>query len=209
MTQVQHSGATDQGQFPMNPEPPKKKANWWKRGILIVAGAFVLGIGGCSTMAVLAVGGAANEAADPNGDVAQPVHKVGGTAKVSGAKWKVVEAREAGKLVDPNGFERTKRGSFVVVDFEFTNTGKEAVTLDSQHAMLFDSEGRHSDVDPDRFAYVPERKELFLDNVNPGTTKRGQVIFTVAPDAKGFEFRGADMDMLSDGSNNARFDLGF
>ena len=46
---------------------------------------------------------------------------------------------------------------------------------------LIDSSGNKSEVDPDYFSYVPTSKEIFLENVNPGVTRPGEVIFTVAP----------------------------
>jgi hypothetical protein len=190
----------------------QKKANWWKRGILIVGGVLVLGFGGCSTVAVLALGSAANsvgEAGDPNGSQAVKTYDVGEAAKVSGASWTVTKAYETERIVDPSGFDKPQRGHFVVVNFKFTNTGKEAVTLDSTHATIKDSKGRSSEHDPDAQMAVPMSKDLFLDNVNPGVTQEGAVVFSVAPKAEDFEFHGADMDMMSDESNDARIDLGF
>jgi ferric-dicitrate binding protein FerR (iron transport regulator) len=43
--------------------------------------------------------------------------------------------------------------------------------------------------------------------VNPGVSREGEVIFTVAPDASGFTLETGDTDMFADG--NAYVDLGF
>jgi hypothetical protein len=48
-----------------------KEVNWWKRGALIVAGAFVLTIGGCSA---IVVGLAALGAASDTGSASNPGH---------------------------------------------------------------------------------------------------------------------------------------
>jgi hypothetical protein len=38
------------------------------------------------------------------------------------------------------------------------------------------------------FGYIPEEKDIFLlDRINPGLSKGAQVIYTVPPDASGFE----------------------
>jgi hypothetical protein len=70
--------------------------------------------------------------------------------------------------------------------------GKEAATLDTASMALIDSEGRKSEADPDKIGYIPDDRNIFLENVNPGVTDRGQAIFTVAPDATGFELELGD-----------------
>lgn len=50
-----------------------------------------------------------------------------------------------------------------------------------------DSQGRKSEADPDKFGYIPDDRNIFLENVNPGVTDKGQAIFTVAPGSTGFE----------------------
>ena len=76
-----------------------------------------------------------------------------------------------------------------IVDFNFTNDSSEAVTLDSASVALLDSSGNKSEADPDTFGYIPANKDIFLENVNPGVTRPGEVIFTVAPDASGFKLQ--------------------
>lgn len=75
---------------------------------------------------------------------------------------------------------------------------KEAATLDTASMTLIDSEGRKCEADPDKFGYIPDDRNIFLENVNPGVTDQGQAIFTVAPDATGFELELGDADLLSD-----------
>ena len=63
---------------------------------------------------------------------------------------------------------------------------------------LIDNEGLKSEADPDVFGYIPDDRNIFLENVNLGLTDRGQAIFSVAPDATGFELELASADRLSD-----------
>jgi hypothetical protein len=104
-------------------------------------------------------------------------------------------------------FGETKQGDFVIVDFTFTNNSNEAVTLDSASVALIDSSGNKSETDPDTFGYVPASKDIFLENVNPGVTREGQVIFTVAPDASGFKLQVGDTNPFS--NKNGFVELGF
>lgn len=63
---------------------------------------------------------------------------------------------------------------------------------------LIDNEGRKSEADPDVFGYIPDGRNIFLENVSLGVTDKGQAIFSVAPDATGFEFELAGADLLND-----------
>ena len=65
---------------------------------------------------------------------------------------------------------------------------KEAATLDTASMTLADSDGRRSEAGPDKFGYVPDDRNIFLENLNPGVTDKGQAIFTVAPGSTGFEW---------------------
>lgn len=75
---------------------------------------------------------------------------------------------------------------------------KETATLDTASMTLIDCEGRKSEADPDKFGYIPDDRNIFLENVNPGVTDQGQAIFTVALEATGFELELGDADLLSD-----------
>lgn len=86
------------------------------------------------------------------------------------------------------------------MDFNFTNQGNEAVTLDPVSLTLVDAQGRESEADTDSFGYIPADKDIFLEQVNPGVARQGQVIYTVAPDASGFQLRAGDAAIFSDQS---------
>jgi hypothetical protein len=170
----------------------------------------VIGFVGCLAL----VGGGGGEGGSGSGesrerkaqqaavDIGQPVH-------VGEVTWTVTNARQVSEIRE-KGFGRfgeTKRGNFVIVDFNFTNNSSEAVTLDSASLSLIDSSGNKSEVDPDYSNYVPANKDIFLENVNPDVTRPGEVIFTVASGASGFKLHVGDTNMFSD--KNGYVDLGF
>ena len=72
---------------------------------------------------------------------------------------------------------------------------------------LVDAEGRKNEVDTNRFEYVPEGRDLFLEQVNPGVSKDGQAIFAVAPGSSGFVVEAGDTDPF--GGEKAYVKLGF
>jgi Domain of unknown function (DUF4352) len=135
---------------------------------------------------------------------------IGESITVGDVTWRVTNATQTNRLSQrdvPKDFAKSKQGSFVVVDFDFTNNGSDPVTLDNASLALIDSEGRESNPDPDQFFYIPNDKQIFLDNINPGVTRQGQTVFEVAPGASGFRLQAGDTDVWSD--ENGYVDLGF
>ncbi len=169
---------------------------------LVVVVAAVGGGGGSQT----AGSGSGEEADDQPGATKVNAVAMGEPVKAGKVEWTVVTARGATSLKSSFGGGK-KAGNFVIVDFNFNNGNKEAVTLDSESFRLIDSEGREFEVDTDTFEYVEPDKDIFLDQVNPGVSREGEVIFTVAPDASGFTLEAGDTDMFAD--ENAYIKLGF
>jgi hypothetical protein len=81
------------------------------------------------------------------------------------------------------------------------------VTLDSASLSLIDSSGDKREVDPEYSGYVPAKKDISLENVNPDVTRPGEVIFTVASGASGFKLQVGDTIPFTD--KNGYVDLGF
>lgn len=140
---------------------------------------------------------------------ARSMARIGDTVTVGGVQWRVTRAwrTQVLKQREFGQFGETKQGNFVVVDFLFANASDEPVTLDSISLALLDSRGRKSQPDTDTFGYIPYELNPFFEQVNPGVTEQGRVIFTVAPDASGFVLQVGDTDMFTD--TNGYIDLGF
>lgn len=135
---------------------------------------------------------------------------IGDTVAVGDVEWTVTSAKQANQLTQqgvPSDFAKTEQGNFVIVDFDFTNNGGEAITLDNESLALVDSEGRESGPSSDAILYVPDERRIFLERVNPGVTKQGEAIFEVAPGASGFQLQAGDAKMFTD--DNVYVDLGF
>ena len=151
-----------------------------------------------------------------------PKGKIGQTVKFSNVAWQVTAARQATKLKAPSRVAakdsafrnlqvlpaKQKKGNYVIVEFLFTNNADEATRLDSGSLTLLDGEGCEFETTSNDFAYIAPGKNIFLENVNPGVTKDGEVIFTVAPETKDFTLRAGDTDaFITD--ENAYIELGF
>lgn len=127
---------------------------------------------------------------------------------VGDASWTVTNAQQSNQLADPFGIDPPRQGNFVIVDFQFTNQSNESKTLTQQALQLEDASERTSDPDPADFRYIPQDRNIFLEQVNPGVTQQGQVIFSVAPDASGLTLILKDTNLLRSSQNQARVDLG-
>ncbi len=133
---------------------------------------------------------------------------IGTPVKAGDLEWNVTNGRYATELVSQFGeFGNSKTGNFVIVDFVVLNDGTEATTIASQSLALLDGEGRRSETDPDAFEYVDPAKNVFLEQVNPGVTAEGEVIFSVAPDAEEFILEVGDASFF--GGETAQVNLGF
>lgn len=173
-------------------------------------------IGFVSCIAVLGSSGGRSGSKSPSSepeaskDEAQSAVAIGESVNVGDVTWRVTDAKKANQLIQPGvskQFAKTEQGNFVVVDFDFINNGSEPVTLATQSLTLIDSDGRESNPQPDQFFYVPQEKQIFLENMNPGITKHGETIFEVAPGASGFQLEVGDTNLFSD--ENGYVDLGF
>lgn len=135
-----------------------------------------------------------------------PTGAVGENLTVGDAEWLVNNAVQTDQLQSQFGGPAAQ-GNFIVVDFTFTNNTGEAVTLDPATMTLIDGQDCQSEADTDSFEYIPEGRDLFLEQVNPGVTQEGQVIFTVAPDAANFQLEVGGAGFFS--TDTGRIDLGF
>jgi hypothetical protein len=129
---------------------------------------------------------------------------------VGDVTWVVTDAHQTDRLVQQGVSAKnakTEEGNFVVVDFDFTNNGNEAVTLNTESLKLVDSQGRESGASSDQVFYVPKDRKIFLERTNPGVTKPGEAIFQVAPDASGFRLQAGDAKMFT--NQIGYVDLGF
>ena len=83
----------------------------------------------------------------------------------------------------------TKRGNFVVVDFQLKNNSNEGLNLNSRSLALSEGNRRKYKFDTDTYLYIDRSKNLFRVEVYPGVSQEGEVIFEVTPDASQFHLQ--------------------
>ena len=148
--------------------------------LLVVIAAFVSGCGG--------------EQADEQDGTQQKTEStekttasIGEPLTVGSVQWTVTDVHQLDKLFTPSGSEP---GNFISVDVDFTNNTNQDITLATPFLALVDSEGDEfqPDID-DNFMGVEPSKNMFADQVEPGTTKEGTIVFSVDPGTSGFKLR--------------------
>jgi len=81
------------------------------------------------------------------------------------------------------------QGNFVLVDFTVENRGEEAMSVSDLGLYVYDNQGCEFETETDiPLGAIPENRDLYLlDRINLGLSQDIRVVFTVPPDAKGFE----------------------
>ncbi|MEQ7011277.1 DUF4352 domain-containing protein [Actinopolymorpha sp. B17G11] len=89
------------------------------------------------------------------------------------------------------------QGKFVFVHLKIANHGTEAGTFFGDNQYLIDTKGRKASADGEAAIYLEESKSLF-EEINPGNTLSGIVVFDIPKDAVPASLELHD-SMLSDG----------
>ena len=164
----------------------------------------LVGFGGCMAAIIGSGGGGEEQSPKDKYEVAKKkAAPIGETVAAGNVEWTVQSVQQVTEL---KSLGQRKRGNFIVVDLIFKNNDDEPATLDSSSLAILDDKGRTSKTDPDAPMYVPTNQDLFLNQVNPGVSKQGRAIFSVAPDAKGLILRAGDTNPF--GGEDAYVDLG-
>ncbi|WP_053205697.1 DUF4352 domain-containing protein [Jiangella muralis] len=163
------------------PAPPKKRHRV-RNAALIVVGVIVLisiiqGITGGDDTDTPAT------TSQENGGEAQDAGLGLGDAAEDGDFTFVVESVEDGpERIGTDTFGTSPQGRFVYVTVTVTNHGDEAGSFFGDNQYLVDTEGRKASADTEAAVYLPESQSLY-EEINPGNTLTGTVVFDIPADA--------------------------
>ncbi|WP_368996377.1 DUF4352 domain-containing protein [Caldifermentibacillus hisashii] len=100
----------------------------------------------------------------------------------------------------------TTDGQFVVIDIEAFNNDKETRMVDSSMFKIKDNQGREFEptTDTDVMMVLGDFADFFLQDINPGISKTGKLVFELPSDANnfslevssGFGFAGGDYETI-------------
>ncbi|HZG62681.1 MAG TPA: DUF4352 domain-containing protein, partial [Rubrobacteraceae bacterium] len=176
--------------------------------LMIVAGIVFLSL-------VFVAGGGEEEASDPAAGEAteqeaarqvttpeetepedEAVVSVEEPVTVGDVQWAVIEAQYLERIVSRMGSEE---GNFVMVDVALQNNSNQDITLATPFMTLVDSQGREFEADQERnFTHLDPEKNMFVDQIEPGSIKEGRVIFAVAPDSSNVRLKVGEGRFASD-----------
>lgn len=177
---------------------------------LVLLAAFVGGCGGedsgSQTEEAAEQDGAGQETAETTEAAeTEAAASIGEPVTVGDVQWTVTAAEQLEELLSDKG--DYAQGSFVVVDVTFSNSSNQDVTLATPFFALIDSEGREFEpgIENNFFFLYPE-ENMFVEPVDPGSTKEGKIVFDTEPDSSGLRLRVGEAKFAS--TETALIDLG-
>ncbi|MED0680650.1 DUF4352 domain-containing protein [Aneurinibacillus thermoaerophilus] len=90
------------------------------------------------------------------------------------------------KKIGNDFMNKTTEGTFLVINVSIKNGDKEARMMDTSLFKIKDANGTEYDPFAEGDMYV-NKDPLFLSNVNPGLTKKANIVFELPTDAKGLQ----------------------
>jgi Domain of unknown function (DUF4352) len=108
--------------------------------------------------------------------------RIGQPVKDGKFTFVVTKVRSRTDSIGPEGLAEPPQGKFVLVSMKVTNHGDEAQTLDASSQKLL-AGGKEYSADSDLPAAV-EYSESFYNEINPGNSVNGAVVFDVPRDLR-------------------------
>lgn len=209
MSQYTPAGPTGPGAYPPGPPQPAPRRSWFARHkVLTTLGAIVV-LAVVVPLANGVGGGGGDTAGDPgDGDARQgatagstttaaeppaatdpattepPAAPAGvGTPVRDGTfEFTVTQVETGVARVGDAVLGEDAQGQFVLLHLTVTNTGDEAQYFDGSSQKLVDTAGRTHSADSAAAIYLDDANSL-LNQINPGNTVEGIVVFDVPADA--------------------------
>lgn len=168
------------GQYRYMPQqPPKKRKKWpW-----IVGGVLLVMVLGCVGMFTLIGVGASNMDGNQKGENAA-AGVMGKAAKDGKFEFTVTDMRCGVPSVGPDDFGQKAQGEFCLVDVSVKNVGTSAEVFVDSSQQAIDATGNQYSVDSGAGVYANQDSSTFLEQINPGNTVKGALVFDVPTGTK-------------------------
>jgi len=164
-------------------QPPKKRAKWpW-----IVGGIALVMILGC-VGAFVALGIGASKVADDLDGNQKGENAVAGTmgkpAKDGKFEFTVTKMKCSVPSVGPADFGQKAQGEFCLINVTIKNVGTSAEIFVDSSQQALDAAGATYSVDSGAAIYANKDSSTFLEQINPGNTVKGVLVFDVPKGTK-------------------------
>lgn len=165
------------------PAPPAKKRRWpW-----VVGGIVVVGVLGCVGVFAFVISGttAAVKGIDDNQKGRNAAVGAMGKPAKDGKFEFTVTGMECGvDRVGSSPVGEKAQGQFCLVDVKVKNIAKSADTFADSSQKGYDASGTEYSVDTGAGIYANQDYSTFLEQINPGNTVRGKLVFDIPVHAK-------------------------
>ncbi|MGM7637143.1 DUF4352 domain-containing protein [Bacillus sp. Hm123] len=115
---------------------------------------------------------------------------VGDEVKVGELAYKVTNVTATNEIKSDNQFIESAKtdGQFILVDIEAVNNDKKARMVDSNMFKVKDNSGREFEPtsDSEVMMAVEGAMDFFLQDINPGISKKGKVVFELPQDSSSY-----------------------
>ncbi|HEX5796764.1 MAG TPA: DUF4352 domain-containing protein [Candidatus Saccharimonadales bacterium] len=168
----------------------EKEGNWFKRHkiltvILVLA---VVGIIVSTTGGETSTTKTNNETSEPSGSSSNKqakVAKLGEPARDGKFEFTVTKMSCGQKTIGNNEFTRTTaQGEFCIMDLRVKNIGNEPQTLFADNQYVYNTEGQKYSYDSDAVLSLDDTANVWLEEINPGNTVKGKLVFDVPKGTK-------------------------
>jgi len=164
--------------------------------VLVIIIFILIGVG-MSGSIMHSSGTSTNTQTPSGGNVAQTEeassYNLGDTIQAGDFKWKIIRvstAKQIGQDIMGTFFGEKADGVFVILDVEVENTGDSAKYLTDSYVKLVDSQSREFSPNTAAALYLkPEGSALIFEQVNPGITKKGKIVYDVPENVKSFNVK--------------------
>jgi hypothetical protein len=110
--------------------------------------------------------------------------KIGEAAKAGDWTFTVTKFTCGSKTIGSEYLNKKAQGQFCLMNLSVKNNGNEAATLMSDNQKLLDAKGREFASDNEASLYVDPDSNIFIEDINPGNTAKGVVVFDVPKNVK-------------------------
>lgn len=182
---------------PDSPEPPQERRPWIKRhkiltALIAIIGLIIVGsisstIGGGNSKPPASLSNGTTPTAPRKEDRRETPSKepaAGIGDPVRDGKFQFVVTRVQSGVRQIGGeFGKEAQGQFILIHVTVSNIGSKSQEFDGDNQKIFDVNGREFSADTEAAIYLDESKS-FLNDINPGNTVKGIVVFDVPKDVK-------------------------
>ncbi|OUC98112.1 DUF4352 domain-containing protein [Streptomyces swartbergensis] len=177
---------------PGSPEPPRRRHSWIRRHKILTALIAIIGLIVVISIASTGGGGNGGQPAATRGDTTPTAPReedrqetpsedvaagIGDPARDGKFEFTVTRIQPGVQRIGGE-FGKEAQGQFVLVHVTVSNVGDESQLFDGGAQKLFDKEGREFSADTEAAIYLDESKS-FLNEINPGNTVKGIVVFDI------------------------------